>query len=412
MGVLSRAAAEVVGAEAVSRAGIWGRLAAVPDHRSARGRIYPLPVLAAVWLCAVTAAGHDRIAAVTEWLAATTRAERVRLRLPWNPWNGHLLPDEATIRRFLDKVDDQALAAALLDPPLTDMPADLADADTLTATSPPGAPDAKGGAAVPGEAVPVRAYALDGKTSRGAKRPDGTRVHLLGIASHGAGALLGQREIDAKSNETTEFRALLAPLDLTGAFVSFDALHTVRSNLDWLVVRKNAHYLAVAKHNQPKLRAFLAALPWEQIPTADLTRDHGHGRDETRTLKVATVAHLDFPHAAQAIRIGRWRRQKGRAASRETVYAITDATAEQASPALLADLARGQWHIEVKQHYVRDVTFGEDASTSRTGRGPAALALFRSTVADTLRAAGHRSIPAGRRAHKTATAALDLHGFP
>ncbi|SBW22689.1 hypothetical protein FDG2_2988 [Candidatus Protofrankia californiensis] len=65
VGVLSRAAAEVVGAEAVSRTGIWDRLAAVPDHRSSRGRIYPLPVLAAVWLCTVTAAGQDRIAAVT-----------------------------------------------------------------------------------------------------------------------------------------------------------------------------------------------------------------------------------------------------------------------------------------------------------------------------------------------------------
>ncbi|KDA41480.1 hypothetical protein BMG523Draft_03676 [Frankia sp. BMG5.23] len=30
---------------------------------------------------------------VTEWLAATTWAERVRLRLPWNSWSGHLLPD-------------------------------------------------------------------------------------------------------------------------------------------------------------------------------------------------------------------------------------------------------------------------------------------------------------------------------
>ncbi|MEX5638137.1 transposase family protein, partial [Parafrankia sp. FMc2] len=230
VGVLSRAAAEVVGAEAVSRAGIWDRLAAVPDHRSVRGRVYPLPVLAAVWLCVVTAAGHDRITAVTEWLAATSWAERVRLRLPWNPWDGHRLPDEATIRRFLDKVDDQMLAAALLAPPLADLPADLADVDASSA----GASDAEGRAAVPGEAVSVRAYAVDGKTSRGAKRADGSQVHLLGVASHGPGALVGQREIDAKSNETTEFRALLAPLDLAGAFVSFDALHTVRSNLDWL----------------------------------------------------------------------------------------------------------------------------------------------------------------------------------
>lgn len=268
VGALSRAAAEAVGAEGVSREGIWERLAKVPD-----GRVYPLPVLAAIWLCTVTAAGHVRVAAVTEWLQATTWQERVRLRLPWNPWDGHLLPDEATIRRFLNEVDDQALAVALLDPPLADIPADLADVET-TGTSMTGAArlaDAEVRPPVPGEAAPVRAYALDGKTSRGARRPGGGLVHLLGVAAHGEGRLVGQREVDAKSNETTAFRALLAPLELTGAFVSFDALHTVRSNLAWLVTRKNAHYFAVSKRNQPTLRAFLAALPWAQIPTADTT---------------------------------------------------------------------------------------------------------------------------------------------
>jgi hypothetical protein len=33
----------------------------------------------------------------------------------------------------------------------------------------------------------------------------------------------------------------------------------------------------------------------------DRTRDHGHGRVEVRTLKVAAVAGLCFPHAVQAI---------------------------------------------------------------------------------------------------------------
>jgi hypothetical protein len=103
---------------------------------------------------------------------------------------------------------------------------------------------------------------------------------------------------------------------------------------------------------------------------------------------------------------------KGKTLTRETTYAITDATTEQAGPALLADLARGHWHVEVKQHYVRDVTFGEDAATSRTGRAPAALAIFRGAVINAIRRAGYRYIPSGRRAHKNATTALDLHGFP
>ena len=31
----------------------------------------------------------------------------------------------------------------------------------------------------------LRAVAVDGKTSRGARRADGTRIHLLGVAEHG-----------------------------------------------------------------------------------------------------------------------------------------------------------------------------------------------------------------------------------
>lgn len=39
----------------------------------------------------------------------------------------------------------------------------------------------------------------------------------------------------------------LEPLDLDGAVVTFDALHTVRANLGWLGGEKKAHYIAVVK---------------------------------------------------------------------------------------------------------------------------------------------------------------------
>jgi hypothetical protein len=64
----------------------------------------------------------------------------------------------------------------------------------------------------------LRAVAVDGKTSRGARRCDGTRVHVLGVAEHG-GHLLDHLEVDARQNETSHFTALLEPLDLAGAVV-------------------------------------------------------------------------------------------------------------------------------------------------------------------------------------------------
>jgi len=139
----------------------------------------------------------------------------------------------------------------------------------------------------------LRAVAVDGKTSRGARRGDGTRVHLLGVAEHG-GRLLDHLEIDVKHNETSHFAELLAPLDLAGTVVTFDALHTVRANLHWLAAEKKAQYIAVVKANQPLLHARLKALPWRQVPAASTTRETGHGRAETRTLKTAHVKDLDF----------------------------------------------------------------------------------------------------------------------
>ena len=140
----------------------------------------------------------------------------------------------------------------------------------------------------------LRAVAVDGKTSRGARRADGTRVHLLGVAEHG-GRLLDHLEVGVKHNETSHFTELLGPVDLAGAVVTFDALHTVRANLDWLVKDKKAHYIAIVKRNQPLLHARVRALPWRQVPAGSITRDTGHGRTETRTLKAAHVSRLDFP---------------------------------------------------------------------------------------------------------------------
>ena len=63
----------------------------------------------------------------------------------------------------------------------------------------------------------------------------------------------------------------------------------------------------MVKKNQPLLHARVKALPWRQVPAGSATRDTGHGRIETRTLKAAHVSRLDFPRARQAIKITRWR---------------------------------------------------------------------------------------------------------
>jgi predicted transposase YbfD/YdcC len=409
---LSRVGARVVesgpGGEQDLAAGAWQRLEALPDPRSPQGRIYPLACLIAIAVCAFTAAGNDRFTAVGQWVRRASQADLARLRAPWDPMAGqYRAPDEKTIRVVLDRLDPRALARALLGPrphgrgrPGGPSPASVRGYHARQA-----AQQAK--ALARGR---LRAVAVDGKTARGARRADGTRVHLLGVAEHG-GRLLDHLEVDVKHNETSHFTELLEPVDLAGAVVTFDALHTVRANLNWLVKDKNAHYIAVVKKNQPLLHARVRALPWRQVPASSTTRGTGHGRIETRTLKAAHVSRLGFPGARQAIKVCRWRQDTvtGRT-SRQTAYAITSLTSADASAQDLARLVREHWSIEA-HHRIRDVTFGEDTATSRTGNGPANMATIRAAITAAIKDAGYLHIPEGRRDHTTPSETLRLHGF-
>jgi predicted transposase YbfD/YdcC len=386
--------------------GAWQRLEALPDPRSPRGRIYPLACLIAVAVCAFTAAGNDRFTAVGQWIRRAGQADLARLRAPWDPIAGrYRAPDEKTIRVVLDRLDPRALTRALLGPrPRRRFggppPASVRGYHARRAAQQAKALARDG----------LRAVAVDGKTSRGARRADGTRVHLLGVAEHG-GHLLDHLEVGVKHNETSYFTELLGPLDLAGAVVTFDALHTVRANLGWLAGDKKAHYIAVVKKNQPLLHARIKALPWRQVPAGSSTRDTGHGRTETRTLKAAHVSRLDFPHARQAIKITRRRQDTatGRT-SRETVYAVTSLTSAHATAPDLARLVREQWSIEA-HHHIRDTTFSEDTATSRTGSGPANLATIRAAIIAAIKDAGYLHVPEGRRDHTTPAETLRLHGL-
>ena len=128
-------------------------------------------------------------------------------------------------------------------------------------------------------------------------------------------------------------------------------------------------------------------------------------------MKAAHVSYLDFPHARQAIKITRWRRDTGTGkATRQTVYAITSLASADATVRDLPRLIREHWSVEA-HHHVRDVTFGEDASASRTGSGPVNLATIRAAIIAALKNAGDLHIPEGRRDHTTPAETLRLHGL-
>ncbi len=123
--------------------------------------------------------------------------------------------------------------------------------------------------------------------------------------------------------------------------------------------------------------------------------------------------YLDFPHAAQVFTIRRevteMVSQKYR---REIVQGLSSLPAERASPARLLALSRGQWTIENRLHWVRDVTFDEDRSRVRKGAGAQVMASLRNLAISLLRLAGARYIaPALRRCARSDPQALRLIGL-
>ena len=73
-------------------------------------------------------------------------------------------------------------------------------------------------------------------------------------------------------------------------------------------------------------------------------------------------------------------------------YGLSSLPAAGTTPALLERLWRGHWTIENRVHYVRDVTFGEDAGQAWVGNTPHALAALRNLLLALLRAQGWANI--------------------
>jgi predicted transposase YbfD/YdcC len=362
-----------VAAEATEeRPGLPGVLARVADPRHRRGVRHRLAGILGLALCAVVA-GARSFTAIAEWAADADAQTLSALGVTGR------VPSESTFRRTLQRLDADAFD-------------DLAGAWAQQATMPR-----------PGQR---RVIAVDGKTLRGPASGGNPGDHLLAALDHVHGAVLGQVEVGAKTNEIPMFPILLDRIGIAGAVITADAMHAQRGHATYLAGR-GAHYLLTVKRNQPGLHAQLAALPWRQVPVADDTRERGHGRDERRVMKVTAVAAgLAFPHAAQAIQIVRRRRVRKKKWSRETVYAVTSLTAVQASPAELAAIIRGHWAIEDRLHWVRDMDYDEDCSQVRTASGPRVMATMRNLALTILRLAGHASIaapfattPAGQNGH-------------
>ena len=205
--------------------GLFDRLGQVVDPRKRRGVRHPLQSILAIAACAVLS-GAASICAIAEW-AMHLSAEQLRRFGSRRP----TAPSERTLRRMLGAVD----AAAF---------------DRIVGQWAEEHCESVG-----------RALAIDGKTLRGSADGDAKAVHLLAALLHHEAVVTAQMSVPDKTNEIPCAKTLLAPLDLRGAVVTADALHTQHETARYIVEDKGADYLFTVKENQPTLYWELARLP-------------------------------------------------------------------------------------------------------------------------------------------------------
>lgn len=109
-----------------------------------------------------------------------------------------------------------------------------------------------------------------------------------------------------------------------------------------------------------------------------------------------------WPGVAQVCRIERVVQAKDRKTGQqkttvEIAYAITSLAEGRADALALMGRWRVHWRIENSLHWVRDVTFGEDASQIHKGQAPEVFTLLRSAAVSLLSTAPTPSIAAAVR---------------
>ena len=214
--------------------GLVDVLKQLPDPRKHRGVRHPYHSVLAVAVCAVLS-GARSFAAIGEHAQDLAWEVLARLgfrRRKWGP------PSEPTIRRVLQATD----------------PAEL---------------DQRLGHWVAAQGVcEVSAVALDGKTVRGSGDETHKPFHLFSALMHEAALVLGQVCVNEKSNEITAVKPLLDEMEIDGATVTADALHTQKEFARYLVEDKHADYVLIAKENQPTLLHQIQALDWGSFSPA------------------------------------------------------------------------------------------------------------------------------------------------
>jgi hypothetical protein len=191
------------------------------DGRSKHGKRYRTPGM--ITLCVLaTLAGIKGFKGIYIWASSLDRTTLNELKL----WK---VPSLSTIRRFLLSVPEEEFERWITEWVLRS------------------------------KVIAGSALAMDGKTLKGSH--DGVKkpIQLLAIVDHEDGSVIAQRKIGDETNEIPVGQKLLSEMNIKGAVITGDALHTQALTATIIARDKEADYVFTVKGNQPNLEKNLTA---------------------------------------------------------------------------------------------------------------------------------------------------------
>jgi len=223
--------------------------------------------------------------------------------------------------------------------------------------------------------------AIDGKTIRGSgdsfhqKKP----IHVINAWASSSGLVLGQKQVDQKTNEIKALPDLLKLLDIEGCVVTVDAMGT-QTEIAEQVIDNKADYIMNLKSNQGYMRENVEMLFNVQPPQSeDTTVEKGHGRIETRhcqvinDLKFLDEEQLKWKNLSSVVKLTSIRETADMKKTQETRWFISSLDADAR---VMNKSIRKHWEVENSLHWTLDVTFNEDGQRKRSANAAQNFAIM------------------------------------
>jgi predicted transposase YbfD/YdcC len=241
--------------------------------------------------------------------------------------------------------------------------------------------------------------AIDGKQLRGSMNNylGKGAIYMVNAWANTNQVALGQRKVDAKSNEITAIPELLAMLEISGCIITIDAMGC-QTEIAHQIVAQQGDYVLAVKENQGHLYEDITYLfelylkeenPLSLVDGYHKTVDKDHGRIEIR--QCWTLAADRYLQSVR--RLAEWdqvsslvliisERRIGQQVTTQARYFIS--SLQPNAPKLL-EAVRSHWGVENSLHWVLDMVFDEDRSRIRKDNAPQNIAVIRQMALNLLK---------------------------